>query len=58
MNTARKVIVATLALMITVASTALVISPVAFAHPAQTAASRHCSDACVRSFAFTRNFRI
>ncbi len=58
MNTARKVIVATLALMITVASTALIVSPVAFAHPAQTAASGPCSGACATSFAFTRNFRI
>ena len=58
MNTARQVIVAALALMITVASTVLVISPVAFAHAAQTAASGPCSGACARSFAFTRNFRI
>ena len=58
MITARQVIVAALALMITVASTVLMVSPVAFAHPTPTAASRPCSGACATSFAFTRNFRI
>jgi hypothetical protein len=58
MHTARKVIVATLALMITAASTALVVSPVAFAQPAQTAAPRPCSGASVSSCASTRKVRI
>ena len=35
MNTVRNIIVATLAVLVTLASTALVISPVAFAHTAQ-----------------------
>jgi hypothetical protein len=45
MSAVRNIIVVTLAVLVTLASTALIISPVAFAHSAQVAQPHHAAHA-------------